>query len=158
MLECTECTISFGGIVTEIHHCNVDRFIKIIVTNDCICSASDQKFYLADKNRWICADELIVSDKLLCGDGNVVCIDMIEIVYQQQEMYALSVEKSHLFYVGHAGIIAHNIEPVSSTTAVVAVLSFICPPAGAAVIVGEIIAFGFVGLGCYCAHKKTSKK
>lgn len=51
--------------------------------------------------------------------------------------------------------IAH-IEPGMGGAAVV-MLSSICPPAAAAVAIGEIVAFGLIGYGMYHAHKKSQQ-
>lgn len=36
-------------------------------------------------------------------------------------------------------------------------LSAACPPAGAIVVVAEVVAFGVAGVGMYCAHQKLEK-
>ncbi|HLW72428.1 MAG TPA: polymorphic toxin-type HINT domain-containing protein [Candidatus Babeliales bacterium] len=137
--------------------CNVvDYYIKIYAEDVVVCSACDQKFYVSNKNRWISAVELDISDELLCCDGKIVCVHAIEVVHEFQKMYTLSVDINHIFCVTHYRIIAHNVEPVCGT-AIVVTLSFVCPPAAVGLAIGEIIAFGIAGLGIYFMGNKIQK-
>jgi hypothetical protein len=133
---------------------SVDRCIAITVKDVVICAAIDQKIYALGKG-WVRADGLILSDLLLCEDKKYIEISALEIIDEEQKMYALSVESSHIFCVTKYGIIAHNTEPVGASIATA--ISFVCPPAGAAVIVGEIVAFGVAGFIGYLIHKKSKQ-
>lgn len=133
-----------------------DVVVRIDCDDDCVYAAPDQKMYVLGKLQWVNADELIPSDRLLCVNGGGITIDAINRVSKTQKMYALSIETSHLFCVGRHGILAHNIEPVMTTAGVMA-LSVLCPPAAAAVVIGEVAALLAVGLGTYCAYRKIQK-
>lgn len=134
----------------------VDSYIKITVDNECVCASPDQKFYVLNKSKWINAHELELSDQLLCCKDEIVFVKAIEVLNQQQEMYAISVDTNHTFCVGHYGIVVHNVEP-GTTTATVIALSFTCPPAAVALAIGEVVAFGVAGFVMYYAHKKLQK-
>jgi|GEM_PF-1714449 hypothetical protein len=133
-----------------------DSFIKIQVNDVCICAAPHQKFYSCDRTDWVNANELKVSEQLLCGSGNVVCVSAVETVHKQQKMHTFTVDTSHVFCVTPYEIMAHNIDP-ATTIATVATLSVACPPAAVAVAVGQAAAF--VGVGCvmYCMHRRAHK-
>src|SRR5579863_8398265 len=132
-----------------------DSFVKIQIKDICVCAAPDQKFYSCTRNDWVSAQALHVSEQLLCGSGNVVCIDAVEMVHKQQRMHTFSVDTSHIFCVTPYEIIAHNIDPVS--TAGTAVLTAICPPAGIAATVGQVVAWGVLGCIMFCKHRKAHK-
>ena len=136
-----------------------DSFIKIQVNDVCVCAAPHQKFYSCDRNDWISANALNVSEQLLCGNGKTVCIDAIETVHKKQKMHAFSVDTSHIFCVTPYQIIAHNIEPVSTTAGafVIPVLFAACPPAGVVVAIGQSVAFGVVGYVTYRIHRRTER-
>ena len=132
-------------------------FIKITVDDESIHASINQKLYVVSKDGWISAGALEPSDQLLCRNGETVAIKEIEVIEATQKMHALSIETDHTFGVGKHAIIAHNIEPTTTAAATVA-LSLACPPAGAAIVIGEIIALCGVGIGMYCMHKKIEKQ
>ena len=132
-----------------------DCFIKIQIKDICVCAAPDQKFYSCTRNDWVSARALHVSEQLLCGSGNIVCVDAVEMVHKKQKMYAFTVETSHIFCVTPYEVIAHNIDPVS--TAGTAVLSVVCPPAGIAAAIGQVAALGILGYVMFCKHRKSHK-
>lgn len=147
----------FAYSVTYVTHYNVNDYVKIKIGEDYVCAAPEQKIYVIGK-QWVNVRELTLSDRLLCINGSVKCIDSLEIIHEQQKMYALSVDSSHLFCVSHHGIIVHNIEPVLTGGAVAAVaLSIGCPPAAAVAIIGKCIALVVVGVGVYYAHNKSQR-
>jgi Pretoxin HINT domain len=133
-----------------------DHFIKIQINDICVCAAPDQKFYSCTRNDWVSAQALQVSEQLLCGSGNVVCVDAIETVHKQQKMHAFTIDTSHIFCVTPYEIIAHNIEPISTTLSIVALPVFAaCPPAGIALAVGQAVTFGVLACVMFCKHRKA---
>jgi len=130
--------------------------VKIKIGDCVICAAANQKFYVRNKDDWINASDLASSDLLLCKDGTIVLIDEIEAVYEPCDVYAISVEPSHIFYITPYKIIVHNMEPVAGAATVF--LSFVCPPAGAVLAVFEVVAASVVGVGAYCTYKKHQKQ
>lgn len=145
---------SHSYVTTDTTSNTVDQLIKITIKDVELCLAIDQKLYVLSKG-WVCAKELVLSDLLLCENKKYVEIAALEVVHKKQKMHLLSVEFSHVFCVTKYGIIVHNIEPVGAGVATIAV-SF-CPPLGGAVILGEIIAFGFAGIASYLIHKKSKQ-
>lgn len=133
-----------------------DCFVKIQINDICVCAAPHQKFYSCDRNDWVSANMLHVSEQLLCGNDNVVCVSAVEMVHKQQKMHAFTVDTSHIFCVTPYKIIAHNIDP-ATTAATIAALSVTCPPAAVAVAVGQAVAFSVVGCVMYCMHRSSQR-
>ena len=134
-----------------------NHFVNITIDDECVGISASQRLYAINKNGWVYASILEVSDQLLCGNGEIVVIKKIETIQESQKIYALSIKTDHTFCVGRYGIVVHNVEPVATTAAAIA-MSIVCPPAGAAIAIGEIIALGAVGIGMYCMHKKIQKQ
>jgi hypothetical protein len=128
-----------------------DSFIKIQIKDVCVCAAPNQKFYSCDRNDWVSAQALNISERLLCGNGKTVCIDAIETVHKKQKMHAFSVDTSHIFCVTPYQIIAHNIDP--ATTATVLALSAVCPPAA----IVQVAAVSIVGCVMFCLHRRSER-
>lgn len=141
-------------VVTNTTSSTVDQFIKITIKDVQLCTAVNQKMYVLNKG-WVRADELVRSDLLLCENKKYVEIAALERVHKKQKMYSLTVESSHVFCVTKYGVIVHNIEPIGTGVATIAVS--MCPPLGGAVILGEIIAFGVAGIAGYLIHKKSKQ-
>jgi len=136
-----------------------DSFIKIQIKDICVCAAPEQKFYSCTRNDWVSAQALQVSEQLLCGSGNVVCVDAVETVHKKQRMHTFSVETSHIFCVTPYEIIAHNVEPFSTTatTVVLPAVTAACPPAGVALAIGQVIACGVVACVIFCKHRRDAR-
>jgi len=146
---------SYG--INNISSCVANFFVRIEIKDVSIDTMSDQKFYSCTRNDWVSAGELNVSEKLLCNNGKIVCIDSIEPIYQQQKMYALSVETSHIFCITPYEIIVHNFEPML-TTGVVSALSLTCPPVTTGVAAASVVAFCIVNCAAYCMHRLFQNK
>jgi hypothetical protein len=131
-----------------------DCFIKIQIKDICVCAAPNQKFYSCTRNDWVSAHALQISEQLLCGSGNIVAVDAVEIVHKQQKMHTFTVETSHIFCVTPYEIIAHNIDSAVTPTIV---LTLACPPAGIAAAVCQGVAFGILGCVMFCKHRKAHK-
>ncbi len=132
-----------------------DSFVKIQIKDICVCAAPHQKFYSCTRNDWVSAQALQFHEQLLCGSGNIVCVDAVETVHKQQKMHAFTVETSHIFCVTPYEIIAHNIDPVFTTGTVV--LTLACPPAGIAVAACQGVALGILGCVMFCKHRKAHR-
>lgn len=130
--------------------------IKITIADEFICVSPHQRLYCVNQDDWICARNLKIADQLLCRNNKIISVDDLEIIKQPQKMYTISIKTNHIFCVGNHGILAHNIEPISSTVGIIAISGFF-PPAAAAVAIGEVIVFGVAGLFMYCMHKKMEK-
>lgn len=148
--------VDYESYVTHVMTDVVDSYIKICIKGCVVCTTLDQKFYVYNTQKWTKSRDLLPFDLLLCRNGSTVQVDGVEIVYKRQDMYMISVNPSHIFYITSYEIIAHNIEPVGG--AAVAFLSVFCPPAGAALAALETVALGVAGIGTYWAYKKHQKR
>ena len=132
-----------------------DCFVKIQIKDICVCVAPGQKFYSCTRNDWVSAHALQVSEQLLCGSGNVVSVDTVEMVHKQQRMHAFTVDTSHIFCVTPYEIIAHNIDPISVVGTVT--LSATCPPVGIAATIAQGVAWTVLGCVMFCKHRKAHR-
>ncbi|HEX4068509.1 MAG TPA: hypothetical protein VHX42_00265 [Candidatus Babeliales bacterium] len=129
-----------------------DCFIKIQIKDICICAAPDQKFYSCTRNDWVSAQALHISEQLLCGSGNVVCVDAVETVHKKQKMHTFTVDIKHIFCVTPYDIIAHNFTPAFTVP-----LAIACPPAAVVATVGQVIGWGILGCVMFCRHRKAHR-
>jgi len=141
--------------ITDTAYNVVDHYIKISIQDVVLSVASDQKLFVVNKG-WVRADELVLSDLLLCSNAKLVSLNAIKTIYEQQKMHTLSVKESHVYCVTKYGIIVHNAEPIGASVATI--IFPVCPPLGAAVILGEIIALGVAGFSAYLIHKKSKQE
>lgn len=158
MLQRGDCVVNSNKneslyLITDVTSHMVEEYVKINIEDVVLFVALNQKFYVVDKCGWVSAADLVVGDSLLCCLGKSLFVDAITIIHTQKKMYALSVDVGHIFLVTHPGIIAHNIEPIGAVT--MTAISFACPPAAAALALGELLAFGAICFGTYFIHKKT---
>lgn len=142
--------------ITDTHHKTISWYIKIGVKNIHINTAPDQKFFLVKKKIWVAAQKLKLGDILLCCNNKTICIETIDYIYEPITIYALSVNKSHIFYVSPHAILAHNYEPI--TTATTAVIAFAFPPAAPILLGAQIFSGIIAGIGSYFAYKKYKKQ
>jgi hypothetical protein len=129
-----------------------DSFVKIQIKDICVCAAPHQQFYSCTRNDWVSAQVLQVSEQLLCGSGNIVSVDAVEMVHKQKRMHTFTVDTSHIFCVTPYEIIAHNIEPVSMVSTIT--LTAACPPVG---IAATVVTWGILGCVMFCKHRKAHK-
>lgn len=116
-----------------------DRFISITIGNENICVASDQQIYKEDVGKWIVVNSLQNGDIL---SGNSITIEHID---EPVEVYLLSVEKYHNFFVTKSNVSAHNF---FSSIILAISASF---GLGSAEFAG--ISFGLAGLGSFLGYK-----
>ena len=62
---------------------------------------------------WVGAGHLQTGDKLKLADGRVGEVLNVSTVQKTQEMFNLSVQTAHTFYVGTQGWLVHNCDPIS---------------------------------------------
>ena len=145
-----------GCYITHVMHDVIDNYIKMRVGDCIVCPALDQKFYVQNKKQWVNAIDLAPLDELLCHNGTTLQVNEVIVIYEQQQVYILSVKNSHIFYVTPHEIVTHNMEPTGGVA--VALLSVFCPPAGAALFALETVVFGAVGIGTYCVYREQKKR
>lgn len=96
--------------VTETFVKQTDEILKLTIGNDEIITTWNHPFYSVNYNNWVTADSLVVGDNVLDSNGNYVVVSNSEKLYNANptEVYNLTVENAHTYYVGTEKILVHN--------------------------------------------------
>lgn len=135
-------------VISRISHTakkSINSYIRIHVADGCICAANDQQLYDEEHGAWITAGSLKTGD---ISAGHTITIDMINATI---DVYLITVEEYHTFFVSRLNICAHNFAPVFVGIS----LLF----GGGLELAG--ISCGIAGLGTYLGyqwHKKSKRK
>lgn len=86
--------------ISHIISYTANNFVNITIDDECVGVSVSQRLYAVNKNGWVYASILEVSDQLLCGNGEIVLIKKIETIQELQKIYALSIKTDHTFCVG----------------------------------------------------------
>lgn len=87
---------------------HVDEVVHLEFGDDELDVAVDQRFLIADKARFITADQLTTGHRLVNINGEPVAIDRIERRSGTYSLITLSINEFHTFFVTHQGIVLHN--------------------------------------------------
>jgi hypothetical protein len=162
------CRTNDGTTVTRpiemIKQQRVNEVIHLEFGNDELDVAVDQKFLVADKARFMAADQLTTDHRLVNINGEPVAIDRIERRHGTYSLVTFSVNEFHTFFVTQQGIVLHNniaydytakfetqFEPASTmmSEAIIANIPVNSPLAGVIVIGGCIYhAKDYIGRAC----------
>ncbi len=75
-----------------------------------ICSLF-QKFYLSDENKWIYAKDLKKGHLLFSLQENIT-VKSVRLIDEKAELFDITVEETHNFFITKNGILVHNFVPV----------------------------------------------
>ncbi len=103
---------------------NISKYLNVILKNEIIRAALDQKFYLPGQNSWMKAKELSQLDVCLGKSALNGRVDSIEIVDDHVECYALTVD-DHVFFVSEKDICVHNMDVVSNPSSMIIIGSIV---------------------------------
>ena len=83
------------------------------MNNEEIVTTVDHPFYVKNQG-FIKAGELIVGDKLLDVNGNVLLVENfdVELTEEPTKVYNFQVEVFHTYHVGELGVLVHNAEKI----------------------------------------------
>ena len=116
--------------ITAVHR-NMDAAITYLTLNDgktnqpeAITTTPEHPFYVTQPSgtqpkpighedlneHWVGAGHLQIGDKIREADGSVGTVANVVTVQQTQEMFNLTVETAHTFYVGEKGWLVHNCD------------------------------------------------
>ena len=96
--------------VSEVYKNSAKELVKIYIDGECITTTLTHPFFSVDRNCWVSADELGENENLLNYALEPICIDSIEIISgDERDVYNLTVEDSHNYYVGESEILVHNM-------------------------------------------------
>lgn len=139
--------------IAHITSAHVSRYVILYIQDECVGASTDQQLYVEGVlQRWVVLSSLKVNDVLLTINSDpCLIIDVIKYVDEPKQVYCLSVQEHHNFFVSHAEICAHNFFPVGLLG-----ISFVF--GGGIEFAG--ITCGLAGLGSYLGyewHKKNKK-
>lgn len=89
----------------------VVRYIKIIIDDEVICAAADQKFYAPLQKKWVEAQSIVPGDILLSKCAHLVKVDEVIRVDKKEHFYTIAVSDYHNFCVSPLDIHVHNLVP-----------------------------------------------
>jgi hypothetical protein len=90
---------------------NSEQYIQILIGDQLIKTAYDQKFYLPQENTWIEAQHIAISHTLLKNYPNFFPIITLHQVHQPTTLYMIAVADYHNFCVSTLDIQVHNFLP-----------------------------------------------
>lgn len=83
-----------------------------------IQSTSEHPYWVAELDDWVAAQDLIPGQHLLTVDGDVRQVEEVFGESGVHEVFNFTVEESHNYFAGDAGVLVHNGGPLSLTTLV----------------------------------------
>jgi RHS repeat-associated protein len=98
--------ISFHTVTDTIHHTD-EVVIHLTIDDEEIETTPEHPFYVEGKG-WVNAKDLKVGDKVRNAKGKTGKVEKITTEETTQEMYNLTVDEAHTFYVGDGQWLVHN--------------------------------------------------
>jgi len=95
--------------VTAVHVHVDEEILYLVIDGELIVTTPDHPFYR--DSEWIPAGDLELGDEILKADGTVGFVDSLEIALEPTEMYNLTVDDAHTFFVGDGQWLVHNTCP-----------------------------------------------
>jgi len=93
--------------VTAVHVHLDEEILYLVIDGELIVTTPDHPFYM--DGEWIPAGELEAGDEILKADGSVGFVESLEVALEPTEMYNLTVDEAHTFFVGDGQWLVHNI-------------------------------------------------
>jgi hypothetical protein len=101
-----------GGVVGKTYRTHDTDLIDVVVTGGAVIhTTSKHPFWSASDDRWIGAAALSPGTALRSDDGAPVSVAAVRVVPGGRDMYDLTVDDAHTFYVfaGDQAILVHNV-------------------------------------------------
>jgi len=98
--------------ISALYQKRVTHYMKILVNNESIYAAADQKFYVLKKEIWCEAQALMPGDFLLSNCENLIVVDDVIFIDQEATLYDITVDGYHNFCISSRDIHVHNVIPV----------------------------------------------
>src|SRR5690606_19283592 len=83
-----------------------EEILYLVINGELIVTTPDHPFYM--DGDWTPAGELEVGDEILKADGTVGFVESLEVAVEPTEMYNLTVDEAHTFFVGDGQWLVHN--------------------------------------------------
>jgi len=85
--------------------------VRLTVAGEKVETTPEHPWYTAGKG-WVNAGELRIGEHIRRADGSYGEVQSLEFIYQPKNMYNLTVEKAHTFFVGVQQWLVHNKNPI----------------------------------------------
>ncbi|MEQ8675600.1 MAG: polymorphic toxin-type HINT domain-containing protein [Aggregatilineales bacterium] len=85
--------------VTAIHIHTDDKIAYLTINDELIITTPDHPFYSEDRG-WLGAGELEIGEPIRTSDGSTGAVTSLEVVTEPQDMWNLTVDEAHTFFVG----------------------------------------------------------
>jgi RHS repeat-associated protein len=103
-------TVGYYEVTNAFHH--TDAVVtEVILGGEWIETTPEHPFYVEDKG-WVEAEDLKIGDEVRQADGTTGRVWLKWNVYKTQEMYNLTVDTAHTFFVGEGQWLVHNTCPI----------------------------------------------
>ena len=102
----TSRTIGYYEVTNAFHH--TDAVVtEVILSGEWIETTPEHPFYVEGEG-WVYAEDLQIGDEVRQADGTTGRVWLKWNVYKTQEMYNLTVDTAHTFFVGEGQWLVHN--------------------------------------------------
>ncbi len=99
-------TLGWYQVTDTIHHTDA-AVVHLTIDGEELETTPEHPFYVEGEG-WVSAEDLEVGDDIQNAEGSTGEVESIEIEQTQQEMYNLTVDEAHTFYVGEGQWLVHN--------------------------------------------------
>lgn len=100
--------ISFFPVTDTIHHTD-EIIVHLTIDGEAITTTLEHPFYVEGKG-WVDAKDLQIGDQIRNADESTGEVEEVTTEETTREMYNLTVDKAHTFYVGDGQWLVHNCE------------------------------------------------
>lgn len=103
--------LSLEKSITHTRLQRIKKYIQIDFDNESLCVAPDQELYLSNKQS-IQAHHILKGHSLLKNIQEDYSIKALQYMDQEADVYDITVDECHNFYVTHQDICVHNFIPI----------------------------------------------
>ena len=137
--------------ITSILYNKMASIARLKINNNYIFTDINQQFYLLTEKKWCSVQKIKSGQKLLAHNKDFVILEDIEIIKITDDVYDLSIEEFHNFFVSQDNILAHNF------VVTIPVVAFGLGKAAffTGVTIKTILAAVGAGIMCKCIQNKT---
>lgn len=96
--------------VTAVWSHDDDNLLTLTIDGEVIITTTDHPFY-TESGEWVVAGELTVGDEIISADGTHGVVDAVVLTDGTAEVYHLTVDEAHTYFVGDGAWLVHNACP-----------------------------------------------
>jgi len=93
--------------VTGVINHSDTTIVKLIIDNEEIITTQDHPFYTLE-NGWMNAGKLVIGQHIRRSDGSSGIVKSVKVIQEIKQMYNLTVDQEHTFFVGEEEWLVHN--------------------------------------------------